>query len=468
MSRTRFPLTASLPRPFEPDPAGPTFEDPAEALTEDLLPYIINYALRPEHRRDDFSPQLFKEQRAMTLYLSRLSRKWRKHAEPFIYKTLQLSCKDAEGARMLLRKLARGWSAKEVRRLKCELSGKGDDDELPVRVVDRVARVDTPKELDLSVVSEYVKWHWPSLLEDKLPSYNLTQLTLTNLVLPFPYMAFPRLKKLALIRVWKLQDSPLAQCYPALEELSFDPSIFEYSPEPPDTAFAVNFLLAIVPQLRILRLNASAAEDGLPFSLIAKTVTQDPKLEVLQVSCPYLPLDSSPPPSPSNLPPLRELFVAVKRDFGGEYMDDGTTRDHFYNGVFPWEVCQEVLRIRGVQTLAIEPWWEWSWGNQDPGWLMGEMERARDQLKVLGTAVEVKSPDFPTSHTGLVERMFRRRATEKALSLRSDLRLRSLRGQIKPVFHKKAKTTKKVVLRLECTVCKYKMTEGAVKSMSID
>ncbi|KAK9766520.1 40s ribosomal protein L44e [Basidiobolus ranarum] len=30
-------------------------------------------------------------------------------------------------------------------------------------------------------------------------------------------------------------------------------------------------------------------------------------------------------------------------------------------------------------------------------------------------------------------------------------------GQTRPVFHKKAKTTKKVVLRLECTVCKYKM-----------
>jgi large subunit ribosomal protein L44e len=29
-------------------------------------------------------------------------------------------------------------------------------------------------------------------------------------------------------------------------------------------------------------------------------------------------------------------------------------------------------------------------------------------------------------------------------------------GQTKPVFHKKAKTTKKVVLRLECTVCKHK------------
>ncbi|CCU82885.1 60S ribosomal protein L44 [Blumeria hordei DH14] len=29
-------------------------------------------------------------------------------------------------------------------------------------------------------------------------------------------------------------------------------------------------------------------------------------------------------------------------------------------------------------------------------------------------------------------------------------------GQTKPVFHKKAKTTKKVVLRLECTSCKTK------------
>merc|ERR1712004_870465 len=29
-------------------------------------------------------------------------------------------------------------------------------------------------------------------------------------------------------------------------------------------------------------------------------------------------------------------------------------------------------------------------------------------------------------------------------------------GQTKPVFHKKAKTTKKIVLKLECTVCKFK------------
>jgi len=29
-------------------------------------------------------------------------------------------------------------------------------------------------------------------------------------------------------------------------------------------------------------------------------------------------------------------------------------------------------------------------------------------------------------------------------------------GQTKPVFHKKAKTTKKIVIRLECTQCGYK------------
>ena len=32
----------------------------------------------------------------------------------------------------------------------------------------------------------------------------------------------------------------------------------------------------------------------------------------------------------------------------------------------------------------------------------------------------------------------------------------TIQGQTKPVFHKKAKTTKKVVLRLECVACKTK------------
>merc|ERR1711874_610935 len=35
-------------------------------------------------------------------------------------------------------------------------------------------------------------------------------------------------------------------------------------------------------------------------------------------------------------------------------------------------------------------------------------------------------------------------------------------GQTKPVFHKKAKTTKKIVLRLECVKCKYK-SQKAIK-----
>jgi hypothetical protein len=34
--------------------------------------------------------------------------------------------------------------------------------------------------------------------------------------------------------------------------------------------------------------------------------------------------------------------------------------------------------------------------------------------------------------------------------------LTKFEGQTKPVFHKKAKTTKKIVLRLECTQCKTK------------
>lgn len=39
---------------------------------------------------------------------------------------------------------------------------------------------------------------------------------------------------------------------------------------------------------------------------------------------------------------------------------------------------------------------------------------------------------------------------------RYDRKQKGYGGQTKPVFHKKAKTTKKVVLRLECTQCKYR------------
>jgi len=39
---------------------------------------------------------------------------------------------------------------------------------------------------------------------------------------------------------------------------------------------------------------------------------------------------------------------------------------------------------------------------------------------------------------------------------RYDRKQQGYGGQTKPVFHKKAKTTKKIVLRLECVECKYK------------
>ena len=39
---------------------------------------------------------------------------------------------------------------------------------------------------------------------------------------------------------------------------------------------------------------------------------------------------------------------------------------------------------------------------------------------------------------------------------RYDRKQQGYGGQTKPIFHKKAKTTKKVVLRLECKICKQK------------
>merc|ERR1712204_60011 len=39
---------------------------------------------------------------------------------------------------------------------------------------------------------------------------------------------------------------------------------------------------------------------------------------------------------------------------------------------------------------------------------------------------------------------------------RYDRKQQGFGGQTRPVFHKKAKTTKKIALRLECTVCKTK------------
>merc|ERR1719178_152776 len=40
---------------------------------------------------------------------------------------------------------------------------------------------------------------------------------------------------------------------------------------------------------------------------------------------------------------------------------------------------------------------------------------------------------------------------------RYDMKQRGFGGQTKPIFHKKAKTTKKIVLRLKCTECEHIM-----------
>ena len=43
---------------------------------------------------------------------------------------------------------------------------------------------------------------------------------------------------------------------------------------------------------------------------------------------------------------------------------------------------------------------------------------------------------------------------------RYDRKQRGYGGQTKPVFHKKAKTTKKIVLRMECQTCKMKLQQA--------
>lgn len=48
---------------------------------------------------------------------------------------------------------------------------------------------------------------------------------------------------------------------------------------------------------------------------------------------------------------------------------------------------------------------------------------------------------------------------------RYDMKQAGFGGQTKPVFHKKAKTTKKIVLRLQCSVCK-KTSQHTIKVSS--
>ena len=45
---------------------------------------------------------------------------------------------------------------------------------------------------------------------------------------------------------------------------------------------------------------------------------------------------------------------------------------------------------------------------------------------------------------------------EKICYYRYDRKQQGFGGQSKPILRKKAKTTKKLVLRMECTVCKWK------------
>ena len=59
----------------------------------------------------------------------------------------------------------------------------------------------------------------------------------------------------------------------------------------------------------------------------------------------------------------------------------------------------------------------------------------------LNSLTHTPSPSFPPESLG---------------KRRYDRKQSGFGGQTKPVFHKKAKTTKKIVLRLECTACKYK------------
>merc|ERR1712196_236048 len=50
------------------------------------------------------------------------------------------------------------------------------------------------------------------------------------------------------------------------------------------------------------------------------------------------------------------------------------------------------------------------------------------------------------------------RASLKAQGKRRyDMKQRGFGGQTKPIFHKKAKTTKKIVLRMKCTECEHVM-----------
>lgn len=69
---------------------------------------------------------------------------------------------------MILSKLERGWSAREVRRLHCKLFSEDDGYELLEEVVMRVARSETATELDLGILYPLTRNSWPALLEAEI------------------------------------------------------------------------------------------------------------------------------------------------------------------------------------------------------------------------------------------------------------------------------------------------------------
>lgn len=132
----------------------------------------------------------------------------------------------------------------------------------------------------------------------------------------------------------------------------------------------------------------------MPFPSLAHFLTRGESLQSLQLSCPALPVTASPTPTPSDLPPLRELSVAVRYDFGSGF-ESPITPSYFFNGISPWAVRREVLKIRGVQKLAIQPWWIWKDREIDSGPALDELEKEKEDLMKAGTEVELKMPNYP-------------------------------------------------------------------------
>ena len=69
-------------------------------------------------------------------------------------------------------------------------------------------------------------------------------------------------------------------------------------------------------------------------------------------------------------------------------------------------------------------------------------------------AFDAPSPRAPFADRLFPPRRLRAYPSERTGKRRYDRKQSGFGGQTKPVFHKKAKTTKKIVLRLQCNTCK--------------